>query len=217
MLAYIKGFFRNIANRAVSPLALVDSSSDIDKKARINRFVKLVNSKVDRYTYIGPGSTVVGTDIGAFCSIACDVYIGLAGHTLSLVSTSPIFTECSNGTGYRWAESDVFAHKNPRTTIGNDVWIGYGAKIMSGVSIGDGAVIATGAVVTKDVKPYEIVGGVPARHIRFRFDLDVIERLLKWKWWNCTDEVLRENIDFFQSGEIPDNLPTKLKNSTNEE
>ena len=86
--------------------------------------------------------------------------------------------------------------------IGNDVWIGYEASILAGVTIGDGAIIGTRAVVTKDVPPYTIVGGVPARQIRKRFSDEVISTLLTLKWWDWSEERIAINLDAIQSGHI---------------
>jgi len=86
---------------------------------------------------------------------------------------------------------------NLSVQIGNDVWIGRGAFIMAGVSIGDGAVVGARALVSKDVEPYSIVGGVPATHIKYRFDADTIEKLMKIKWWNWPDELIAERREFF--------------------
>lgn len=210
MIGYIRGIIKNLANPAVKLLSIVDDKSNVNRKARLNRGVKFVNSTLGRYSYIGRGSTIVGTDIGAFCSIACDVYIGLAGHTLSMLSTSPIFTEPSNGTGHSWTDTTRFAHLNKRTVVGNDVWIGHGAKIMSGVTVGDGAVVAAGAVVTHDVSPYEIVGGVPAKVIRKRFTQNIIEDLLNAEWWNLPDEQLKSNLSMFQTIDVDKRLIATL-------
>ena len=88
--------------------------------------------------------------------------------------------------------------------IGNDVWIGYEAIVLSGVTIGDGAIIGTRAVVTKDVPPYTIVGGIPAKPIRKRFSDEVISKLLELQWWNWPENRIKENIDVIQSGRIKD-------------
>lgn len=199
MTEYIKGIIKNIFNPAVSLFAIVDSKSYISSKAKINRGVKIVNSTMERYTYIGGGSLIINTDVGAFCSIANNVCTGLAGHTLNFISTSPIFTESINGTGHSWISSNISTPEDKRITIGNDVWIGHGVIILNGANIGDGAVVAAGAVVTKDVEPYAIVGGVPAKLIRYRFNKDIIKSLLEMKWWLWSDDRLKSNITMFQN------------------
>jgi len=97
--------------------------------------------------------------------------------------------------------TDSIFEELKRTQIGNDVWIGARAIVLDGISIGDGAVIAAGAVVTKDVPPYAIVGGVPAKLIRYRFEDDVIQELLKWKWWDLSLDDLQKNAPQFISQE----------------
>lgn len=141
--------------------------------------------------------------IGKFCSIACGskFLFTSANHALGSLSTYtfPIFFD-------EW-ELDA---KNIRSAwdnkgdivIGNDVWIGYEAVILSGVTIGDGAIIGTRAVVTKDVPPYTIVGGVPAKPIRRRFDDETVEELLRLRWWDWDKEKISRNISAIQSGDI---------------
>lgn len=141
--------------------------------------------------------------IGKFCSIACGAkfLFTSANHTVHSLSTYPfpIFFEA-------W-DLDV---KNITTAwdnkgdivIGNDVWIGFEAVILSGVTIGDGAIIGTRAVVTKDVPPYTIVGGIPAKPIRKRFSDDVISELLQLQWWDWPESRVKQNIDAIQSGRI---------------
>lgn len=119
-----------------------------------------------------------------------------------MLSTSPIFTEAINGTRTQWVDSDVNAVLDQKAVLGNDVWVGSNVLINGGVKIGDGAVIAAGAVVVKDVPPYAIVGGVPAKIIRYRFSPEIIEKLLELKWWNLDDEILKEKIGFFQKDNI---------------
>ncbi|MCI6508154.1 MAG: CatB-related O-acetyltransferase [Bacilli bacterium] len=140
--------------------------------------------------------------IGKFFSIACGAkfLFNGANHTLKSLSTYPFpifYEEWSHGI---WADKS-WDNKGD-IKIGNDVWIGYDAIIMAGVTIGDGAIIATRAVVTKDVPPYTIVGGVPAKIIRKRFSDEVIEELLKQKWWDLPNEEILKRIKYIQTGDI---------------
>lgn len=141
--------------------------------------------------------------IGKFCSIACGAkfIFTSANHTLNSLSTYPfpLFFE-------EWGldRENVTASWDNKgdIVIGNDVWIGYEAVIMPGVTIGDGAIIGTRAVVTKDIAPYTVVGGVPAKPIRKRFPDETIQSLLEVKWWEWSEERIRENIEAIQSGNI---------------
>ncbi|WP_313381458.1 CatB-related O-acetyltransferase [Proteiniphilum saccharofermentans] len=141
--------------------------------------------------------------IGKFCSIACGTkfIFNSANHTLKSLSnyTFPLFYD-------EWGldkanVTDAWDNKGD-IIIDNDVWIGYDAIIMAGVHIGDGAIIGTRAVVTKDVPPYTIVGGVPAKEIRKRFDEETILKLQKLKWWDWEIERIRESIPYIVSGNI---------------
>lgn len=141
--------------------------------------------------------------IGKFCSIACGAkfLFASANHTQASVSTYPFpifFEEWDLDIG---DVTSAWDHKGD-IVIGNDVWIGYEAVVMAGVTIGDGAIIGARAVVTKDVPPYTIVGGVPARKIRRRFSDDVIARLLELKWWDWPAERIQRNIKNIQSGRL---------------
>ena len=138
-----------------------------------------------------------------FCSIACGAkfLLNSANHRLSSLSSFPfpIFYEEWNldvkDVANAWDnKGDI--------VIGNDVWIGYEAVVLAGVTIGDGAVIGARAVVTKDVPPYTIVGGVPAKFIRKRFPQETIDSLLKIKWWNCPEESIRQHITDIELGNI---------------
>lgn len=141
--------------------------------------------------------------IGKFCSVACGAkfLFASANHTQASVSTYPFpifFEEWDLDIG---DVTSAWDHKGD-IVIGNDVWIGYEAVVMAGVTIGDGAIIGARAVVTKDVPPYTIVGGVPARKIRRRFSDDVIARLLELKWWDWPAEQIQRNIKNIQAGRL---------------
>ena len=148
--------------------------------------------------------------IGKFCSIACGAkfLFNCANHTLKSLSTYtfPLFyeeweLEKSNITTAWDNKGDI--------VIGNDVWIGFEAVIMAGVHIGDGAIIAARAVVTKDVPPYTIVGGTPAKEIRKRFDAELIQQLLMLKWWDWSNDKIRQCLPYIAEGKINDLLTTK--------
>ena len=141
--------------------------------------------------------------IGKFCSIACGAkfLFNSANHTLSSLSTYPfpLFFE-----EWNLEKNDVTKSWDNKGNIiiGNDVWIGYEAVILAGVTIGDGAIIGTRAVVTKDVPPYTIVGGVPAKPIKKRFSEEIISKLLDIQWWNWSDEKIAKNIKAIKTGKI---------------
>ena len=141
--------------------------------------------------------------IGKFCSIACGAkfLFNSANHKLGSLSTYtfPIFYDEWGLDNKKVAEA--WDNKGD-INIGNDVWIGYQAVILSGVTVGDGAIIGARAVVTKNVPPYTIVGGVPAKPIRKRFSQEVIDKLLEIKWWNWSEERISENISALQSGDV---------------
>jgi len=177
-----------------------------------------VGSKVRRtvffgyMSYIGPGSELDNCTVGRFCSIAHNVAIGPTDHPVNWLS-SHLFTFNSSGPFadqpdfMRWKRPNAYkknaiqGRPGQDVVIGHDVWIGRNVVILRNVTIGDGAIIAAGAVVSKDVPPYAIVGGVPAKVIRYRFSAEIISRLLALKWWNydlsgeLTSDLRLEDID----------------------
>ena len=164
-------------------------NSTIDYTAKINSGSSIVCSNIGRYTNIGYDNEINNAEVGSFCSFSDHVFVGGDEHPLEWVSTSSVFENISHsGPKKKFSNHEVLP--TLRTTIGSDVWIAHGVSIKAGVNIGHGVVIGTGAVVTKDIPPYAIVAGVPAKIIRYRFDEDTIDKLLETKWWNLNDTEL---------------------------
>jgi len=159
-------------------------------------------------SYLGDNCDV-SAKIGRYTSISAGVHTVNGLHpTRDFASTHSAFYSTRNSVDLSYCLTDkfkenLFADENKRLTavIGNDVWIGYGVTVLAGVRIGDGAIIAAGAVVTRDVAPYEIVGGVPAKTIRMRFDEDTVARLCRIKWWDKPQSWLIEHAELFEDVE----------------
>lgn len=168
-----------------------------------SRFV----GKMGYGSYLGESSHIYGK-IGKFTSIAPEVRSnnGIHPYTSPYTSTSPVFVSLAKQNGSSFTSSQLFneyryADRDNKygVVIGNDCWIGYRAFLVGGVTIGDGAIVLAHAAVTKDVPPFAIVGGVPAEVIKYRFDQDTIEFLLKFKWWSKDPEWLKKNIVFLNN------------------
>jgi len=161
----------------------------------------LGKTRLGRYSYIGEEANAGGLDIGRFTSIAPYLVVGLGSHPTNFVSTSPVFYSTREQCGTTFVDRNYFA-EHTETYVGHDVWIGARVCLRDGIKIGNGAIVGAGAVVTKDVPDYAIVGGVPAELIRFRFAADVVTELLAIEWWNWTEEKLRQAQPLFAQGDI---------------
>jgi len=160
-------------------------------------YVVLKEVEVDDFTYIAYGSNIHKTKIGKYCSIGSDVKCGLGRHpSNTFVSTHPIFYSTIKQSQIAFTEKNHF-EEYEWIKIGNDVWVGSNVIILDGVVIGDGAIISSGAVITRDVPPYAIVGGIPAKIIRFRFEEEDIQKLLNFKWWNLDLKWIKNNYRLF--------------------
>ena len=164
-------------------------------------------------TYIGYGSGISRDSImdsvliGKYTTLGPDIKVITGQHpTSKIVSTHPAFYSVRGQMGFTYVDKTVFnetrfAKDQYKVVIGNDVWIGSYTRIMEGVTIGDGAVVAAGAIVTRDVPPYAIVGGIPAKIIKYRFDAETIQKLIGLKWWDKNQAWIKEHADDFEDVE----------------
>lgn len=167
----------------------------LEKTSHVCSGSELNSVDVGRYTYVGNRCFMVNVEIGSFCSIADKCSIGGAIHPMDRVSTSPVFHSGKNVLKKNFAQFPGII--TPKTVIENDVWIGQGVYIKAGVTIHTGAVVGMGSVVTKNIGPYEIWAGNPAKMIRKRFDEETIRELLKTRWWEWSENKLENEADTF--------------------
>lgn len=201
-MKYLKSLlsFKKISYKEVSWFSFWDKESEFTKYTRLGHLVRLSSSKIGKYTRINSGCSLLNTTIGNFSSLAGNIQLGAGRHPLHFASTSQLFYN-KNSLNNQWVKPINFTQDLP-INVGNDVWIGVQSLVMGGVTIGDGAVIGSRSVVTKDIPPYAIAVGVPARVIRYRFSQDIIERLLEIKWWDFNDDQIQEHIEFFRDPEL---------------
>ena len=157
----------------------------------LTRGTKLCDSTIGRYTRIA-GAQVMHSTIGNFSSVAGNTLIGPGQHPTTFITAHRAFYK-----GIVWHpewKGNIGFNEGKRINIGSDVWIGQNCLIMDGVTINDGAIIAAGAVVTKDVPSFAVVGGVPAKIIKYRFSNEIIKRLIEIQWWNLPDEEITKRI-----------------------
>ena len=190
--------------RFVSPAMVVNST--LHEDAKVEGGSKFYFSSLGRHSFCGYRCEVFHAEIGAFTSIADGVVISGGRHPMEWAAMSPVFYSGRDSVKAKFSEFDRPPVKVTR--IGSDVWLGRSVIVLEGVSIGHGAVVGAGSVVTKDVPAYSIVAGNPARHIRFRFDEEVRNKLLLTRWWERSDEEIAENahhvkspLSFFKSFE----------------
>ena len=156
----------------------------------------LNNVSVGDYSYISRNSIITNAAIGKFCSIGPNFCCGLGRHPINGISTSPMFYSTKKQNGMTFCSQDKL-EESLHTTIGNDVFIGANVTVLDGVTISDGAVIGAGAVVNKDIPPYAVAVGVPAKVVKYRFSPDTIEALEKTRWWDGNAEALQNVEKYF--------------------
>jgi acetyltransferase-like isoleucine patch superfamily enzyme len=191
---------RNTKGRLVtlSPASLVVRTK-LAGYNTVSKFCRIRDCEIGLGSYIGAFTALVKCKIGRFSSIASHVSVAAGAHPVSgFVSTSPSFYAAQPANHLALSPGGLFeeykytgSDKRFHVEIGNDVWIAGHVLLLQGIRLGDGCIVAAGAVVTRDVPPYAIVGGVPATIIRYRFPVDIIEKLLSLQWWDRSPEELR--------------------------
>jgi acetyltransferase-like isoleucine patch superfamily enzyme len=179
----------------------VSLDSHLSAPSRLHENVSFVDSEIGSYSYVGPNSVLDHAVVGRFCSIGSNVRIVYGRHpSRDFISSSPIFYSSQGQCGSSWLEenSDIFNEyklvDGKSIRVGNDVWIGEGVLLLEGISIGDGSVIAAGSIVVGDVDPFSIVGGNPAKLIRYRFDDDERETIAASCWWNASEDIIKKSM-----------------------
>ncbi len=182
---------------------IIDNQSILEPNVRLLQNAMVLNSKVASFSYIGRDTIIQNATIGRFCSIAPEVRIGLGTHPTHFISTSPLLYKQKNTFNLQVVDKDLFSEEYRKVEVSHDVWIGTRAIIMDGVTVGQGAIIAAGSIVTKDVPAYAIVGGVPAKILKYRFDSEKIQELMKIDFSVHTPFELAElNKSFYDSTNI---------------
>ena len=190
---------KKITHKHVSLFSLWDKKSSFTPYTHVLSGAKLNNTKVGKYSRVGVNVNVNNADIGNYTAIGKDSILGLGQHPTNYLTSHSIFYKRGNwGWHDDWIAPIEF-DDNKRIHIGNDVWIGRHCMVMDGVTIGDGVTVAAGAVVTKDIPPFAIVGGVPAKVIKYKFSQEMIDRLEEIQWWNLPDADITKVIGLFHT------------------
>src|SRR5690606_8606697 len=179
--------------------------SSLESNIAINRRNFIQQSKIGRFTYTGFNTVVRSVEIGRFCSISWNVFLGGKNHDYTKVTNSSLWA-FHNMNGTKDSTHFIYGDGQGDCKIGNDVWIAANAVVLRGVTIGNGAIVGAGAVVTKDIPPFSIAVGNPAKVIKYRFEEKIVRKLDEIAWWNWPIDVVQKNLDLIYSTSMDEKL-----------
>ena len=189
---------KKLTHKHVSFTAIWDTSTSFTKYTHVLRGSRMNHVKVGKYSRIGINCKLTNVVIGNYSCIGENCVLGVGQHPTNFLTYHSIFYKKGNwGWHDDWIKFPVGFKEQAQITIGNNVWIGQRVVVMDGVTIGDNSIVATGAIVTKDVPPFSIVGGVPAKIIKTMFNEEIRSRLQEIQWWNLPDEEITKVINLF--------------------
>lgn len=203
-MGYLKNFFslKKIKYKKISLFSFWKGETTFEKTSVLCRGSQLISSHIGKYARVGVNVSLCSTTVGNFSAIGKDSVLGPGQHPTNYLSLNSIFYKRGNwGFHDDWVREISFEESKP-INVGGDVWIGRKVMVMNGVTIGDGAIVGACSVVTKDVPPYAIVAGVPAKVIKYRYSQNIIDKLIKIKWWNLSDEEITRRIGVFHKPDL---------------
>lgn len=199
----MRDFIKRMMRRLKDPTVRIEKRAKIAASAQFGGYNRIgadsvFSGKLGRYSYLGENCRI-NANIGKFCSVGNGVLtVGGTHPTRTWASMHPAFYSAARQCGTSFVSEELFKEATPPAVIGNDVWIGTGALLLGGITVGDGAVVGAGAVVTKDVAPYAVVAGNPAKELRKRFSEEEIAFLQELNWWDLPEEQLRTHAGCFK-------------------
>lgn len=200
VLSYLPSLFslKKITYKRVAFSALWDTRTRFTEHTHVLKGAKLNNVKIGKYSRVGVNCKLTNVVAGNYSCIGANSVLGVGQHPTNFLTYHSIFYKKGNwGWHDDWIKYPEGFQEQAQITIGNNVWIGQKVVVMDGVTIGDNSIVATGAIVTKDVPPFTIVGGVPAKVIKTMFNEEMRARLQEIQWWNLPDEEITKVIDLF--------------------
>lgn len=210
LLDFFRAFLRGYSNSCRIEKGCVVRNTLMEGQNHVGKHSVVFNSRLGYGTGISRDSIIDHCIIERYSALGPDIKVISGQHPTSVIaSIHPSFYSNRAQMGFTYVKQNKFKEnkwvdekREVKVHIGNDVWIGSYVRIMEGITIGDGAIVAAGAIVTKDIPPYAIVGGVPAKIIKYRFDEEIINKLLELKWWNKDKEWIQKHADDFENVEI---------------